>query len=86
MKALRPHPYDWLILAGDVGESEEHLRFALGLLAARFARLLWVPGNHDLYTYGAVRKRAFEAALSPSRELRQASRHHIIADGFGAQA
>jgi 3',5'-cyclic AMP phosphodiesterase CpdA len=50
LKALRPHPYDWLILAGDVGESEEHLRFALGLLAARFARLLWVPGNHDLWS------------------------------------
>jgi 3',5'-cyclic AMP phosphodiesterase CpdA len=50
LRALRPHPYDWLILAGDVGESEEHLRFALDLLAGRFARLLWVPGNHDLWT------------------------------------
>ncbi len=30
LEALRPHPYDWLILAGDVGETEEHLRFALG--------------------------------------------------------
>ncbi len=47
---LAPHPYDWLILAGDVGETEEHLRFALGILADRFARLLWVPGNHDLRT------------------------------------
>jgi 3',5'-cyclic AMP phosphodiesterase CpdA len=50
LRALRPHPYDWLILAGDVGETEEHLRFALGILADRFARLLWVPGNHDLWT------------------------------------
>ena len=50
LRALRPHPYDWLILAGDVGETEEHLRFALGILAERFARLLWVPGNHDLWT------------------------------------
>jgi len=52
-KALRdlpPHPYDWLILAGDVGETEEHLRFALAVLSERFARLLWVPGNHDLWT------------------------------------
>ena len=50
LQALRPHPFDWLILAGDVGETEEHLRFALSLLTRRFARLLWVPGNHDLWT------------------------------------
>jgi 3',5'-cyclic AMP phosphodiesterase CpdA len=50
LEALRPHPYDWLILAGDVGETEEHLRFALGLLARRFGRVFWVPGNHDLWT------------------------------------
>jgi len=47
---LKPHPYDWLILAGDIGETEEHLRFALAVLSERFARLLWVPGNHDLWT------------------------------------
>lgn len=50
LESLRPHPYDWLILAGDVGETEEHLRFALALLARRFGRVLWVPGNHDLWT------------------------------------
>jgi 3',5'-cyclic AMP phosphodiesterase CpdA len=50
LRDLKPHPYDWLILAGDVGETEEHLRFALGILAERFARLLWVPGNHDLWS------------------------------------
>lgn len=50
LETLRPHPYDWLILAGDVGETEEHLRFALALLARRFGRVLWVPGNHDLWT------------------------------------
>jgi 3',5'-cyclic AMP phosphodiesterase CpdA len=47
---LVPHPEDWLIIAGDVGETEEHLRFALTVLSRRFARLLWVPGNHDLWT------------------------------------
>jgi len=44
------HPEDWLIIAGDVGESEAHLRFALEVLCSRFARLLWVPGNHDLWS------------------------------------
>ena len=50
LQALRPHPYDWLILAGDVGETEEHLRFALAIVTRRFGRVFWVPGNHDLWT------------------------------------
>ena len=44
------HPDDWLILAGDIGESEGDLRLALDTLVPRFKRLLWVPGNHDLWT------------------------------------
>ncbi len=43
------HPDDWLILAGDVGERIAHLELALETLAPRFAKLLWVPGNHDLW-------------------------------------
>jgi predicted phosphodiesterase len=50
LEALPPHPEDWLIVAGDVGETEQHLRFALAVLRRRFAKLLWVPGNHDLWT------------------------------------
>lgn len=47
---LRDHEDDWLIVAGDVGETEEHLRFAWQTLAPRFARLFWLPGNHELWT------------------------------------
>jgi 3',5'-cyclic AMP phosphodiesterase CpdA len=47
---LPEHPDDWLILAGDLGETDAHLRFALGVATARFARVLWVPGNHELWT------------------------------------
>lgn len=47
---LRPHPEDWLLVVGDVGETEAHLRFAWSLLRPRFARLFWTPGNHDLWT------------------------------------
>jgi len=50
LQALRPHPDDWLIVAGDVGETDQHLRFGLTILQRRFAQLLWVPGNHDLWT------------------------------------
>jgi len=47
---LPEHPDDWLILAGDIGETEAHLAFTLGVAVARFARVLWVPGNHELWT------------------------------------
>ncbi len=52
--ALIQLPYfknDWLILAGDIGETKEHLRFALSVLTPKFNKIIWVPGNHDLWTY-----------------------------------
>lgn len=50
LQSLPPHPDDWLILAGDIGETLEHLAFALDTLGERFRQLVWVPGNHDLWT------------------------------------
>jgi 3',5'-cyclic AMP phosphodiesterase CpdA len=50
LAALPAHPEDWLILGGDIGETEEQLEFALSILTRRFQRLLWTPGNHDLWT------------------------------------
>lgn len=50
IEALPAFPEDWLILAGDIGETEEQLSFALSILTQRFQRLLWAPGNHDLWT------------------------------------
>ena len=50
LSALGPYPEDWLIVAGDGGETIEHLQYALSLLTRRFAQLIWVPGNHDLWT------------------------------------
>ncbi len=47
---LADHPEDWLILAGDLGETDEHLAFTLRIATARFQRVLWVPGNHELWT------------------------------------
>lgn len=47
---LGSFPGDWCIVGGDVGESEAHLRFVLDALGERFERLVWVPGNHELWT------------------------------------
>ncbi|MDQ1288719.1 MAG: hypothetical protein QG622_2285 [Actinomycetota bacterium] len=41
---------DWLIVAGDVGELVADIEWALTVLAERFARVFWVPGNHELWT------------------------------------
>ncbi len=44
-------PEDWLIVAGDVAEKPADVEWALGTLAGRFAQVVWVPGNHELWTY-----------------------------------
>jgi 3',5'-cyclic AMP phosphodiesterase CpdA len=45
-----PSPEDWLIVCGDVSELSADLEWALGVLRERFATVIWVPGNHDLWT------------------------------------
>jgi 3',5'-cyclic AMP phosphodiesterase CpdA len=47
---LGARPGDWLILAGDIGDSAADLVFAFETLAPRFSKLIWVPGNHELWT------------------------------------
>lgn len=44
------HGQDWLILAGDIAERDENLTLAFDVLGERFAKLIWVPGNHELWT------------------------------------
>jgi 3',5'-cyclic AMP phosphodiesterase CpdA len=43
-------PGDWLVVAGDVAEYFADVVWALGQLAGRFERVVWVPGNHELWT------------------------------------
>jgi predicted phosphodiesterase len=50
VEELPSHPNDWLIIAGDTGETPAHLEFVLRTLTPRFRQLVWVPGNHDLWT------------------------------------
>ena len=42
---------DWLIVAGDVGEFVADIEWALALLTERFAKVIWAPGNHELWTH-----------------------------------
>jgi predicted phosphodiesterase len=50
LSGITSRPDDWLILAGDVGETAAHLELAFEALKPRFAQLVWVPGNHELWT------------------------------------
>ncbi|MGW6916810.1 metallophosphoesterase family protein [Kitasatospora sp. NPDC054939] len=52
VEKLEPgHPDDWLIVAGDVAERTDTIERTLALLAGRFTRVIWAPGNHELWTH-----------------------------------
>lgn len=42
---------DWLIVCGDVADQPGDVEWALGLLCGRFAKVIWVPGNHELLAH-----------------------------------
>ncbi|KAB1657896.1 metallophosphoesterase [Pseudoclavibacter chungangensis] len=48
---LRPRTDgDWLVVAGDVADRFGTIVDTLDRLRDRFARVVWTPGNHDLWT------------------------------------
>lgn len=51
VEALRPeHEDDWLLVAGDVAERTTDILWALGTLTRHFSTVIWLPGNHELWT------------------------------------
>jgi 3',5'-cyclic AMP phosphodiesterase CpdA len=51
VEGLRPETEDdWLILCGDISEVIEDTEWVMELLTRRFAKVIWAPGNHDLWT------------------------------------
>ena len=72
LDTLGSHPDDWLILGGDLGETLAHLELALEIATDRFDRVLWVPGNHDLWTLprdGPRGEAKYQALVELCREL-----------------
>jgi len=52
-ESLRPeHPDDWLAVAGDVAHGMDDVVAFLTMMRHRFARVLFTPGNHDLWSRG----------------------------------
>jgi len=64
VEELSARPDDWLILCGDLGESPEHLRFVFETLGPRFKKLVWVPGNHELWSRSTSDKRGEDHYLA----------------------
>jgi 3',5'-cyclic AMP phosphodiesterase CpdA len=64
---------DWLIVAGDVGEKFDDVTSALGRLRERFAKVIWAPGNHELWTHprDSVRLRGDERYRALVRRCRE---------------
>lgn len=50
LEDLPDHGDDWLLLAGDTGDTLAQLQLVLDVVTRRFARVIWTPGNHDLWT------------------------------------
>ena len=71
VEGIAAAPEDWLILGGDLGESADDLRFVFQTLAPRFAKLIWVPGNHELWSLDAHELRGdarYQHLVSVARE------------------
>jgi len=52
VERMRPNTdADWLLVAGDVAETVADIRWALETLAGRFDKVIWAPGNHELWTH-----------------------------------
>lgn len=50
LRGLQARPEAALVLAGDVGETAEHLAMTLDVVQPRFRQVVWCPGNHELWT------------------------------------
>ena len=44
-------PGDWLLVVGDVAEKVADIAWALQALSRRFGTVVWVPGNHELWSH-----------------------------------
>ena len=71
---IRPsHPGDWLIVAGDGAEKTDHVIDALERLAAAFERVIWVPGNHELWIgrddAGITSPAKYDRLVDPCRSI-----------------
>ena len=81
-REFRERPCDQLIFSGDattMAFDNEMMAAAtrLGVGDESLPPCIAVPGNHDLYTYGAARERAFERAFAPWQQGERVDEQHV---------
>ena len=76
LEGISARPDDWLILGGDICETEDDLDHTLTILQGRFARLIWVPGNHELWTL--PHKEMARGAAKYRRLVELCRRHGVL--------
>jgi predicted phosphodiesterase len=69
-------PDDWLILCGDIADTPQQLESALEILSPKFARLIWVPGNHELWT--VPRKTGFRGVARYEQLVALCRAHDVL--------
>lgn len=81
------HKKDVLLVAGDVAEKYDDFVLTMSLLKDRFQRVLFVPGNHDLWCRGE--ENDFPDSLEKLNKLLDACRglgveiNPVVIDGLG---
>lgn len=74
--ALPDHPEDWLILCGDIADTPEQFEVALRILNRKFAKLIWTPGNHELWS--VPRKSALRGVARYQQFVDLCRRHDVL--------
>lgn len=64
-------PTDWLIVAGDVAERQDLIVRVMAKFVERFDTVIWVPGNHELFSRSADRYRGREKYMALVKSLRE---------------
>lgn len=80
-REFHERPFDHLVFSGDATtmafETEmTEAAHRLGVWDATLPPCIAVPGNHDLYTFGSVRRRVFEFAFSAWQQGERADPDH----------
>ena len=73
---LPAFPDDWLVLAGDVTDGFRGLDRCFDALNRKFGQLVWVPGNHELWTRPGCPEGLRGVALY--EKLVEIARHHGV--------
>ena len=76
-ESLPTLPDDWLILGGDVTNGAKQLGRCFRELTHKFRRVVWVPGNHELWTVPGSGPREGGVALY-ERLVRIARSHGVL--------